>query len=166
MTPDVGGGFSGVEFDGGSTGGQVNNISTEIGILDGTNEVFGVAGVNPDVNHGDAVTAGTVNYSGSFNLDIGERTDGGFQIDGDSGSITLTANAFSGTVVGSGVGTDGTLEINGTFTDTDMGGTATYGGVNANIAGVIGQDGITAAFAGNTDDAVLVGGIALNDDPI
>ncbi len=164
-TPDAGGGFSTIIFAdrGDFSGGQVNNISTSMGILEGTDEVFGVAGVNPGVNRGVEITAGTVDYSGVFNLDLGERDGNGFEINGDSGLLDLTATFDTGTVTGMGTGDSGNdLSVSGTFAGTGLGGSVTYGGVTAELDGIIGVNGITAAFAGNTDDAALVGGISLN----
>ncbi|MDX8355500.1 hypothetical protein [Cognatiyoonia sp. IB215182] len=123
------------------------------GNVEGTDDFLGVAGIHATSTPGDAITTGAVTYDGRYDL---LRVRGNVE-DQQSGQIELTATFNSGRVTGSADG----LEVNGTFSGnvTAMGGTVTFDGVTANMEGVVGQDRVVGAFAGDDADGILIGGI-------
>jgi len=76
------------------------------------------------------------------------------EIEKGRGEITLNADFDDGELTGRAGG----LEIDGTVTGQIIGGSATYRGVDADLTGLIGSQRAVGAFAGDSSDALLVGG--------
>lgn len=130
--------------------GDLTGYRFAYGRIANSNEFRAVAGFAPDSVPGDAITTGAIDYDGTYRLGFVGRSEQ--QLSGD---ITLTATFDDRTVTGEADG----LVINGTFIGTDLAGTASFGGVTADLDGVVGQERVVGAFAGNTSGAVLAGGI-------
>lgn len=121
------------------------------GLVDGTNTYLGVAGIVPDSDPGAAITSGSVSYDGTFKLAY-INMDNALT---ETGQITLIADFLDSSVTGASSG----LVVDGNFSGTDLGGTVTYAGITAELEGVLGADALAGAFAGNTSDVIIVGGI-------
>lgn len=130
--------------------GRTSGFAYQYGRVAGTDRFLGVAGVAPNTDPGGVPTAATATYDGEYQLaHVGDTTDT------KRGDITLNADFSAGTLSGAADG----LSIDGTISGTSIGGRASYGGVNADMTGVIGTERAVAAFAGNRRGEVLVGGI-------
>ncbi|MEM8691564.1 MAG: hypothetical protein AAGG57_06725 [Pseudomonadota bacterium] len=110
----------------------------------------GVAGILPASDPGAVPTTATATYDAQYDL-----TYVGNDVDRQSGNIALNADFNAGTVTGNAGG----FAVNGTVTGTDLGGTASYRGVQADMRGVIGDRRVVGAFAGENANALLVGGL-------
>lgn len=122
----------------------------QMGRIRGTQRFAGVAGIAPNSDVGNAPTTATATYRGSYSVAYAERR----LQEQASGTISLDANFNEGTLTGSA----GRLDVNGQITGQNIGGTASYRGVEADLTGRIGSTRAVGAFAGNTTDAVVVGG--------
>lgn len=129
----------------------------QMGRVRNSNEFLGVAGILPNSQVGASPTVATATYSGRYDLAYadGNRFDRNV-----SGNITLDADFNGGTLTGQ----SGGLTVNGSITGQRIGGTASYGGVNAGLTGRIGNDRAVGAFAGNTNRKVLAGGFIAERD--
>ncbi|WP_411889375.1 hypothetical protein [Yoonia sp. SDW83-1] len=147
---------SGESFAG--SGSTLSGYSFAYGRVTGTNTFLGVAGFAPTSVPGAEVDTGTVGYTGTYQLAYIGNTE-----QTQSGDITLTATFTGRTFTGEADG----LIVNGTYGGaggTELGGEVSFGGVTATLDGVVGQDRVVGAFAGNTTGAVLVGGILAEAD--
>lgn len=140
------------------TTGVTTGFQYQYGQVAGTNRFRGVAGFAPNSEVGatEPTTAASATYTGDYRL-----THVSDRVDSQNGQITLNADFSNGTLQGNAGG----LTVNGSIAGRDVGGTATYRGVTANMDGLIGADRTVAAFAGNTGSAVLVGGIDADRNP-
>lgn len=130
--------------------GAIGGYAFQYGTVEGTDEFLAVAGVARTTEVGRLTETGTVTYSGEYQFAyVGETTIT------SRGDIVLEADFGSGTLTGSAAN----LNFDGDIAGRSVGGTATFNGVEADIRGVIGDTTAVAAFQGRTDDAVLVGGI-------
>jgi len=140
-------------FSTSETGGIVEaaqGFRYQYGSVRGSNRFLGIAGVLPTTNPGAAPTTATATYAGNYELAHVERGTTTTK----SGTLSLAADFTNGTLQGNANG----LAVNGTIAGQTIGGTATYAGVSADMEGVIGRERAVAAFAGNSADALLVGG--------
>ncbi len=144
-----------------NAGGSFRGVTYAVGSFLDTNEVFAVAGVSADANTGSAVTTGSVNYNADYNLVIGTIVDGSVDTERVEGEIDLVATFDTLQVTG----TDNNFVVNGTFSGTDLAGTITYDGMDAQLGGSVGADSILGAIAGNTSDAVMAGTLVGNSAP-
>ena len=162
-TPDIAGNFSGdftfIEGDVLSDG-SGNAVAYQVVRVNGENELRALAGIVPGTDPGAAVTDATATYDGAFgvvgirNIDVqDDLIVGDVFIDGDA--ITLSADFVGGTLTGN----SGLLTVSGTVSGQDVGGSVNYDGINAPLEGVIGQDVVVGAFAGNTSTTIIAGGI-------
>lgn len=131
--------------------GRLSGFAYQYGREEGTNRFLGVAGVAPTTDPGAPPTAATATYTGDYALTYVDR-DG---VDSQRGEITLNADFENGDLRGRAGG----LVVDGTISGQIVGGTATYRSVDADMSGVIGTERAVTAFAGDTSEAVLVGGI-------
>jgi hypothetical protein len=123
----------------------------QIGRVVGEKKFLGVAGIAPNTRVGDAPTIATASYDADYDLAYADRT----RIENPvSGKITLNADFNNGTLKGQ----SGGLAVDGTITGQNIGGTASYRGVDAKLTGRIGEERAVGAFAGHNDDAVVTGG--------
>lgn len=130
---------------------NLGGFAYQIGPVEGANEFLGVAGIAPDTQVGGAPTTATATYNGDYNLAYADRTRFERSV---SGTIALDADFNSGTLTGQ----SGGLTVEGTITGQNIGGSASYRGVNADLTGQVGASRAVGAFAGHNDDAVLTGG--------
>lgn len=137
--------------------GRLSGFAYQYGQVTGTNQFLGVAGVAPTSDPGSAPTSATATYTGDYALTYVNR---GVAQD-RRGEITLDADFGAGELEGSADG----LVIAGTISGQDVGGTATFRGVEAAMDGVIGSERAITAFAGRTNNELLVGGIDAEIDP-
>ncbi|KWV91046.1 hypothetical protein [Erythrobacter sp. YT30] len=134
-----------------SQNGRVSGFAYQYGRVEGTNRFLGVAGIAPNTDAGAAPTTATATYTGDYALSYVDRD----RAENRKGTISLDADFNSGTLEGRA----GALDVAGTIDGQTVGGTASYRGVEADMTGVIGSERTVTAFAGNSDEAVLVGGI-------
>ncbi|MEM6741162.1 MAG: hypothetical protein AAF646_13695 [Pseudomonadota bacterium] len=150
----------------GSTSGSFSRIRTingresgfayQYGRVEGTDRFLGVAGIAPNTNPGPPPTEATASYTGVYALAYADR-DG---IEQRRGEITLEADFENGDLRGSAGG----LAVDGEITGQIIDGTASYRNVDADMFGLIGSRRAVAAFAGDTGDALLVGGVDADVD--
>ncbi|MEL6644201.1 MAG: hypothetical protein AAFQ79_09720 [Pseudomonadota bacterium] len=125
----------------------------QIGPVAGQNAYLGVAGVAPSALVGGAPTTASATYRGTYSLSYADRTEFNGPV---SGNITLNADFANQRLTGQ----SGDLSVDGRLAGQTIGGTASYRGVDADLNGRIGDVGAIGAFAGDTNDAVLVGGFS------
>ena len=154
----------------GSSSGTVGTVH----YLSGTdNGAQALAALGTDVNTGAPISE-TFYYYGPWgvrgirNITVTETSSTTGFLSGenfsDNGDIALVADYGAGTIEGSAIGSFGTLTVNGTFSGTDIGGTATYDGKTASLDGLLGTQGAVGIFQGNADDWVMAGGFAADLD--
>ena len=131
--------------------GALTGYAYEYGLIEGTTTFKGVAGITPDSNPGAEITTGTVTYDGSYSLAHVEIDE----VNNVNGDISLTADFGNSSVTGA----DGSLIVAGNFNGTTLSGTVIYDGISADLSGVVGTEALIGAFAGNTSDELVVGGI-------
>lgn len=120
---------------------------------------------------GEAVTSGTIDYDVSYggvaayNIYRPASSSQGGAIGADlelvRGDVILTADFDQGVLTGG----DDVIDVNGVISGTDLGGSVglthpsypTFG-VDADLEGAIGADGVIGAFKGVSDDDVTVSG--------
>ena len=136
--------------------GRLTGFAYQYGRVEGTNRFLGVAGIAPTTNPGPPPTTATATYSGDYNLTYANRD----QVERRTGTIRLAADFNEGEITGSA----GRLRVDGTITGQVVDGTVTYRDVEADMFGLIGSERVVAAFAGDEDDALLVGGIIAEAD--
>ncbi|APX10394.1 hypothetical protein [Tateyamaria omphalii] len=141
----IGNSFSKQSFLNGS------GFAYQLGRVRGTDTFLGVAGILPNNQVGGAPTVATASYAGDYNLSYADSNSFETNV---AGKITLNADFGQGTLIGQ----SGGLAVNGNITGQNIGGTASYRGVDAPLAGRIGNDRAVGAFAGHTNRKVLVGG--------
>ncbi|MEM6909869.1 MAG: hypothetical protein AAF494_14450 [Pseudomonadota bacterium] len=137
--------------------GAVSGFAYQYGRVQGSNQYLGVAGIVPTTDPGGAPTDATATYRGDYAfsyIDRGRAQD-------RTGKISLDADFTAGTLEGQADG----LEIDGTINGQTVGGTASFRDVDADMRGVIGSERAVAAFAGNNNGAVLVGGVNADIQP-
>ncbi|PRY76043.1 hypothetical protein CLV80_110129 [Yoonia maritima] len=147
---------SGSHSDLSVVGTALTGYAYSYGLVDGTTNFVGVAGIAPASDPGDAITTGTVSYEGTYALTHVDQDSETFV----TGDITLIAAFDTGSVTGD----DGALVVTGNFSGTNLGGTVTYEDLTANLDGVVGTDAVVGAFAGNDSESLVVGGIIANTD--
>lgn len=121
------------------------------GSVAGTDDFLGVAGYRAG-DTGNEITTGSVSYDAWYSF---ARTRGNDTISRD-GDVILTAGFETGS--GTVTGKDNGLEIDGTFTGSDLNGVVRYDGAEAKLEGKMGDNSIYGAFAGHDESGVLVGG--------
>lgn len=142
---------------------QLNGGIAHVSGFDGTSQVVGLAGIIPGTNVGPVIPSGRVVMGGAYSLthakEVEETSGGGIKTLRTTrpvrGPIILTADVAAGTVRG----TAGDFTVNGTMSGTSLGGGVTYLGVLGKLTGAVGQRGLAGAFAGETADQVIAGGI-------
>lgn len=122
----------------------------QMGRVSGTQRFIGVAGIAATSDVGTAPTAATATYRGDYSVAYAERR----QQQQASGTISLDADFQQGTLTGSA----GQLDVDGEIRGQNIGGSVRFRGVEADLTGRIGSTRAVGAFAGNTPDAVVVGG--------
>ena len=136
--------------------GRLTGFAYQYGRVEGTNRFLGVAGIAPTTNPGPPPTKATATYSGEYNLTYANRN----QIERRTGTIRLAADFDEGELAGRA----GRLRVDGTITGQVVDGTVTYRNVEADMSGLIGSERVVAAFAGDEEDALLVGGLIAEAD--
>ena len=136
--------------------GRLTGFAYQYGRVEGTNRFLGVAGIAPTSNPGPPPTTATATYSGVYNLTYANRD----QIERRTGNIRLAADFDEGELTG----VAGRLRVDGTITGQVVDGTVTYRDVDADLFGLIGSERVIGAFAGDEDDALLVGGLIAEAD--
>ena len=127
----------------------------------GYNTVNAYAGLMPNSTGGAQVNSGTATYSGEYEAlrVTGVEKDGpylvGFVSRG-SDDIDLTADFDAQTLTGTSDA--GVLEVDGTISGTEVGGSVVYHDVEGDLEGVIGADAVIGAFHGHDADEVFAGG--------
>ena len=139
-----------------SNNGRLTGFAYQYGRVEGTNRFLGVAGIAPTSNPGPPPTTATATYSGNYNLTYANRD----QIERRTGTIRLAADFDEGELTG----VAGRLRVDGTITGQIVDGTVTYRNVDADLFGLIGSERVIGAFAGDEDDALLVGGLIAEAD--
>ncbi len=163
VTPDSTGDFSGdfnvidsgVEADASGD----NGFAYQTAQVGDSNELRAMAGLLPGTTGGDAPVDASATYEGTYELArvTNIRTDGGIILGNattDAGFITLEADFIDGTLTGE----DRFLEVDGTIDGQSLGGSVSYGEIDARLTGVIGQDRAVGAFVGDTSDEIIAGG--------
>jgi len=130
--------------------GRITGFAYQYGRKAGTDEFIGVAGIAPLSNPGPLPNAATATYTGDYALTYVDRDE----VDTRRGTITLDADFSDGVLEG----TAGGLNIDGSITGQIIGGSATYRGIDADLTGLIGSQRAVGAFAGDSNNALLVGG--------
>lgn len=138
-------------------GRTAGGFAYQVGRVSGTNRFLGVAGIDPNTRVGPAPTSAQAVYSGDYSLIYVDRNRPREPVRGD---ITLTADFNAQTLSGQSEG----LVVDGNINGEDLSGTASYGGVNANLNGLIGASRVVGAFAGRNQNAVLTGGFYAEND--
>jgi hypothetical protein len=161
---------------------QVGRVVYVAGAIRDAGQMITHAGIAPGATVGSAQTSGTATYSASYRYhvidDIRRTQDAVFITTHgvgpihETGSITLTADFDTGRLTGSGTEFDvvdrttSSLDVNGTISGSDLGGTvtATYGedlttgSVDGTLTGNIGTTGVIGAFTGQDSNTSMSGG--------
>lgn len=153
---------------------RVGTVAYVTGIDNVNGQIEGYAGVRSGANVGNTVTGGgTAVYAGQYGYQVVDNvqrtsaTIGGDRVT-ETGSILLTANFNQGTLTGNGA----ELDVNGTISGAQVGGTVTAnysqstllggtvsGTVSGQLTGNIGDNGMIGAFHGTDSNTVLAGGV-------
>lgn len=147
------------EFNGHLYYPDIGGVAFLAGIKD--ESVAGYSGMTADVDVGAPLQA-SAQFSGEYSLYkvIGvhkSSTINAGLIDADRGYIDLTANFATGKLWGGNI--FHLFKVNGDISGKTLGGFIRYEGVEAQLDGQIGQDGVVAAFQGNTETKIVVGGM-------
>ncbi len=121
------------------------------------------------ISSGASVTAppdtGVVTMTGSYEAAYMFGIEAGFVVSSgyasrDSGSMSVSVDYAAGTLVGGS--NDGTLAVNGTFTGTSLGGSATFDGVSGPLKGLVGGNEAIGVFHGHNSTTTHAGGFIVN----
>lgn len=159
-----------IDIEDGRTPDGSNGYDIQVGVLSDNSSVIANARVSlgsffptPDPATGSATLISTYDAIVLRNptTDVGQVEVE--TVRANDAPITLTAD-FTGTGTGTLTGTDGALEIDGTFSETirSLNGTATFEGIEGTLRGFVGGAEAFGAFAGQNSTGVLAGGFASN----
>lgn len=121
------------------------------------------------ISSGAAVTAppasGVVTMTGSYQAAYMFGIDGGFVVstgyaNETAGSMSVSVDYGAGTLTGGS--SSGRLSVNGTFTGTSLGGTASFDGVSGPLDGLVGGDEAIGVFHGHNSTKTHAGGFIVN----
>lgn len=151
----------------------VGTVAYATGLNTVTGQAVAVAGIASGANVGAAVTSGTATYVASYEYQVIDQvvrsstTISGNRV-AESGIIAINADFGAGTMAG----TSSELDVSGTISGTSVTGTATAmysdplnsinGTVSGPLEGMIGADGVVAAYHGSDDNTVFAGGLVGN----
>ena len=145
---------------------QVGTVAYVAGVVPDVGQIAAYSGIAPNPNVGSAQTSGSATYLADYEYYLVDRisrsptlvTGTLYQ---EAGTIALNANFNTGQLTGNAA----TLDVNGTISGSNIGGTVTadYGflpseSLTGSLTGNIGTNGVIGAFTGQDSNTALAGG--------